>query len=204
MSERPQLVVRWWALGLRGLAALGLGVVAFSWPERTFEVLVLLFGVLLLLDGLLALGSVLVNREGWGRVRFYLTLAEGLVGIAAAAAILLLPEVSRLVVIYVVAAWAILTGVLEISAAVRLRRVVRGEWLLAASGMLSLAFGVLIGLQPGLGVVARMWLLGAYASLFGILLLLLALRLYRWRAPAPLAQHAEPPAEPSSEGSGQA
>jgi len=127
MSERPQLVVRWWALGLRGLAALGLGVVAFSWPERTFEVLVLLFGVLLLLDGLLA-----------------------------------------------------------------------------ASGMLSLAFGVLIGLQPGLGVVARMWLLGAYASLFGILLLLLALRLYRWRAPAPLAQHAEPPAEPSSEGSGQA
>ncbi len=174
------VVVRWWAVGLRGLAAIALGIVAFGWPAGTFEVLVFLFGALLLLNGALTLAAVLQRPTERGPVRFYLSLVEGLLGVAAGVAVLVLPELSRIVLLYVVAGWAIITGILELVAGIRLRSVLHGEWLLAASGLVSLAFGLLLAFQPGLGITALMWMLGGYALLLGIILTALAHRLRTW------------------------
>ncbi len=165
----------WSRCGLSGIAALG-------WPRRTFDILIFLVGALLLLDGALAALSVFRSRTGARSLRFYLSVLEGVVGVAAGIAILVLPELSRLVLIYMAAGWALITGVLTLGVARRLRRVVDGEWILAASGGLSVAFGVLLALQPAIEAATLMWMLGAYALTFGVLLLALGYRLRIWTA----------------------
>ena len=93
---------------------------------------------------------------------------------------LLWPWLMALAIVYLIAAWALVTGVLEIAAAVRLRREVEGEWLMALCGVLSVILGLALGLWPGAGAVALAWLIGAYALVFGALLLALAFRLRAW------------------------
>ena len=107
-------------------------------------------------------------------------IAEGLLGIATGVLALLWPWLMALAIVYLIAAWALVTGVLEIAAAVRLRREVDGEWLMALCGVLSVIFGLALGLWPGAGAVALAWLIGAYALVFGALLLALAFRLRAW------------------------
>ena len=111
-------------------------------------------------------------------------LVEGLIGVAVAGLVLAWPEMSGLALLYVIGAWAVLTGVLEVSAAIRLRREIEGEWILIVNGLLSIAFGVLFYLWPAGGVLAIVWLLGLYAILFGTLLVLLSLVLRRHVAAA--------------------
>ena len=166
----------WLALALRGLAAIVFGILAYTWPGLTMTVLVLLFGIYALLDAVFAL--VGAGRARGGR-RGALML-EGLVGVAAGALVFLWPFIAAVALVYVIAAWAIVTGVLEIIAAVRLRREIEGEWFLLFGGALSVAFGLAIGLWPAAGLLAVTWLIGAYAILFGFLLMLLAFRVRHW------------------------
>jgi uncharacterized membrane protein HdeD (DUF308 family) len=164
----------WWAFLLRGLAAVLFGVLAFAWPGLTLTVLVLFWGAFALVDGVLALFSAFrtPNDHRWG------LLFEGIVGVAAGVVTFVWPGLTALVLVYIIAAWAVITGVLELVAAVRLRRVIPNEWLLILSGILSLLFGAVLLAAPGAGALALVWLIAAYAIVFGVILIGLALRLH--------------------------
>ncbi len=170
----------WWALAVRGALAVLFGLAALIWPGITLRVLVWLFGFYAVVDGLLALAALLVGgrlasgRRGW-------LLFEGVVGIAAGVFTFLWPGITALVLLYLIGAWAVVTGLLEIAAALVLRRELRGEWLLALAGVLSVAFGILLAVRPGEGAIAIVSVIGVFAILFGVALVVLGLRLRRLR-----------------------
>ena len=116
------------------------------------------------------------GRELAGGSRGWLIL-EGLLGIAAGIVAIVWPDITALALLWVIAAWAVVTGVLEIVAAIRLRRVLDNEWLLIVAGALSVVFGLILIIWPGSGAIGLVWLIGVYAIAFGIVLLGLALRL---------------------------
>ncbi len=170
-----QYAHNWWWLALRGLAAIIFGILALIWPGITFEVLVLFFGAYVLLDGVFAVISALTHRTA-GDHR-WLLLLEGIVGIAVGVLTFLMPGVTAVALIYLVAAWGVITGLLEILAAIRLRREMSNEWLLALSGIVSVVFGLIVAAFPAVGALAIVWLIGVYAIIFGVLELVLAFRL---------------------------
>ena len=170
-----QLARYWWTLALRGALAAIFGVVALIWPDITLRVLVLLFGFYVLVDGLMALAAVLVGgRQADNRLAW---LVEGVAGVAAGVCAFLWPGITALVLLYLIAAWAVATGLLEVAAAVILRRELRGEWLLALGGIVSVVFGIYLVVRPEEGAIAVVWVIGLYAILFGVALLALAVRL---------------------------
>ncbi|HEY0581473.1 MAG TPA: HdeD family acid-resistance protein [Chloroflexota bacterium] len=164
----------WWAFALRGLAAVLFGILAFVWPGVTLAALVLLWGAYALVDGVLSLVAAVRtdNDHRWG------LLLEGIVGIAAGLVAFFYPGITALVLLYLIAAWALITGVLELIAAVRLRRVIQNEWWLVLSGIASILFAIILLAAPGAGALAVVWLIASYAILFGVLMLGLAYRLY--------------------------
>jgi uncharacterized membrane protein HdeD (DUF308 family) len=164
----------WWAFALRGVVAILFGVLAFAWPGVTLTVLVLFWGAFALVDGVLALVAAFRTDHDhrWG------LLLEGVVGIGAGIVTFVWPGLTALVLLYIIAVWALLTGVLELVAAVRLRKLIQNEWWLALSGIASVLFGVVLLAAPGAGAVAVVWLIAAYAIVFGVLNLALALRLH--------------------------
>src|SRR4051812_14208523 len=164
----------WWAVSLRGLAGILFGIITFFAPAISLAALVLLFGAYALVDGVLAIVSAVRRR---GADRWWLLLLEGLVGIAAGVLTFLWPAITAIALLYVIAAWALVTGAFEIAAAIRLRKAITGEWLLALSGIFSIALGVLLVLFPGPGALAVTIWIGAYAFVFGALLFALGLRL---------------------------
>ncbi len=170
-----QLGQNWWAVAIRGLAAIIFGILALIWPGITFTVLVLFWGAYALVDGIFAILSVLTHHAG-GNHRALLLL-EGIAGILAGILTFIWPGLTGFVLLYLIAAWAVVTGVLEILAAIRLRREITNEWLLALGGIVSIVFGILIAAFPAAGALAVTWLIGAYAIVFGLLLLFLAFRL---------------------------
>ncbi len=171
----PVLSRNWWALALRGLAAILFGVLAFIWPGITLTALILLFGAYMLVDGVFAI--VAAVRAAGDDARWWLLLVEGILGVLAGIVAFVLPGLTALALLYFVAAWALVTGVLEIIGAVRLRKEIEGEWVLALSGALSVLFGVLLVMIPApAGLLSLVWLVGTYAVAFGVLLVVLALR----------------------------
>jgi uncharacterized membrane protein HdeD (DUF308 family) len=163
----------WWAVALRGLAAVLFGIAALVWPAITLQVLVLLFGAYALVDGIFSL----VQAFGSGTRFRGLVAVEGLASIAVGVVALVWPGITALALIYLIAAWAVVTGILEVVAAVQLRKLIENEWLLVLGGIASVAFGVIVALQPGAGALAMVWLIGAYAIAFGVLLIALGFRL---------------------------
>ena len=156
----------WWLAVLRGGLAVLFGVIAFVWPGITFEALVLLFGIYAFFDGVLVLSFGLM-AAGDGLQWWPLVLA-GILGIALGVITFLQPQAMGLALVYVVAAWAIITGLLEIVAAIRLRDIISTEWLMGLSGVLSIVFGVLVAFQPNAGALSLVYLFGLYAILAGI------------------------------------
>jgi uncharacterized membrane protein HdeD (DUF308 family) len=169
------LARNWWVFALRGVLAIVFGVLAFIWPGVTLLILVLLFGAYALVDGILA---VIAGIASYGRnERWWAELLAGVAGIAFGIVTVVWPGTTALVLLWFIAAWAVVTGVLEIVAAIQLRRVITGEWMMVLSGLLSILVGVLLVLFPGAGALGLTWLIGAYAIVFGIVLLILAFRL---------------------------
>jgi uncharacterized membrane protein HdeD (DUF308 family) len=166
----------WWMLAVRGVAAVIFGLLALIWPQITLLALVLVFGAYALVDGVFSLVAAARGRELAGGSRGWLIL-EGLLGIAAGIVAIVWPDITALALLWVIAAWAVVTGVLEIVAAIRLRRVLDNEWLLIVAGALSVVFGLILIIWPGSGAIGLVWLIGIYAIAFGIVLLGLALRL---------------------------
>jgi uncharacterized membrane protein HdeD (DUF308 family) len=175
---RIALATNWWALVIRGLAGIAFGILTFAWPGITLVALVFLFAGYSLVDGVMNIvGAVraMEKHDRWG-----ILVLEGIVGIGAASITVLWPGITALALVYVIAAWAVVTGCLEIAAAIRLRRVISGDWLLVLSGALSLVFGILLVISPVAGaLVVALWV-GAYALIFGVIMLALGLRLRSW------------------------
>lgn len=168
----PKLSENWWALALRGVAAAIFGLLALFWPGITLTALILLFGAFALVDGVFAIVAGIRGVEG----RRWLLLVEGVLGAIAGLVALALPGTVAIVMLYVVAAWAVLTGLLEIVAAVQLRREIEGEWALALVGIVSVLFGVVLAVLPGVGLLSLVWLIGASVLVSGIALIALAFR----------------------------
>jgi uncharacterized membrane protein HdeD (DUF308 family) len=168
----------WWALGLRALAAMLLGIIAIALPGPTLAAIVLVFAIYAITDGVLAIIAAIRGvrrKERWGAM-----LLEGVVGIVAGAIALFSPGIGALALTYLVAAWALATGVLEIGAAIQLRKIMTGEWLLLILGILSIVLAVLVALFPGAGALMLVWWLGAYALAYGVVSLVLAFRVRSW------------------------
>ena len=185
------LAHNWWSLVLRGVIAILLGLVTFAWPGITLGALVLLFGAYALIDGIISIiGAVRASaaHERWGAL-----LIEGIAGIAAGIITAVWPSITAFALVCVIAAWAIVTGILEIIAAVELRKYIRGEWLLAVSGVASVLFGALMLAAPLAGaLVIAIWV-GAYALVFGAFLVALGFRLRSWTRTRTSGSFAEVP-----------
>ena len=175
---RFALAKNWWSLVIRGLLGILVGILTFMWPNITLTMLVFLFAAYALVDGVVDLAGAfraVAAGERWGAL-----LLEGIIGIAAAVITVLWPAITALGLVIVIGAWAMVTGVLEIAAAIRLRRHIRGEVLLLLGGIASLVFGLLLIARPLAGaLVISLWF-GAYAFVFGVILVALGLRLRTW------------------------
>ena len=172
----------WWLVLLRGVLAILFGLLAFIWPGITWLTLVIMFGIYAIVDGLVAVGTGLSRTKE--SPRWWMFLLEGLISIGAGVAALVWPGLATLVLLYIIASWAVFTGILEIVAAIRLRHEITNEWVLALGGVISIALGLLLFFQPAAGGLAIIWTIGAYAIIFGILLVILGFRLRSWKEPA--------------------
>jgi len=175
-----ELSKHWWLLLLRGIAAIVFGVLAFIWPGLTLLTLVILYGVFAIIDGVLALAAVF-GRTGPDVPKWWLVLT-GILGIGAGLIALLWPGITALVLIIFIGAWAIVRGIMEIIAAIQLRKEIEGEWLLILAGVLSVLFGLGVLIYPGAGALALAWLIGIYAIAIGAVIVMLALRLRQHNA----------------------
>lgn len=169
------LASRWWVVLLRGIAAIGFGILAVLWPGLTLLTLIFVFGAFTVGDGIMAVGLGAATRHE-GRI-WWEMVALGVLAIIAGATAALLPGATALVIVYVIAISAIVRGVMEIAAAIQLRRVIDDEWILAISGVLSLLFGGILIAHPGEGALAMVLFIGAWMIAVGAMAVALALRL---------------------------
>ena len=164
----------WWVMLLRGIAAIVFGVIAVAWPGPTVFVLIILFGAYTLVDGIIEIWSGIQSRNEHDR--WWVEILIGLAGVVAGILVMTWPGVSALALMYVIAAWMVVTGVLQIVYAIRLRKEISNEWLLGLSGLLSLLLGVYFFAFPGKGAISLVWVIGIYAIMFGILLIVFSFR----------------------------
>lgn len=170
------IVRNWWVLLVRGICAVLFGLLAFSWPGLTLFVLVLLYGAYALADGITAIALAFASGRHDGRM-WWQMLIVGLLGIAAGVVTFAWPGVTALVLLVLIACWAIVRGIFEIAAAIRLRKVIEHEWMLAAAGVLSVLFGIVLLARPGPGALALIWVIGAFALIWGAVAIGLSFKL---------------------------
>ena len=169
----PSETGHWWALALRGAVAILFGLAALLRPDIALEALILLFGAYALVDGVFAIVGVFGGTRG-GTPRWLLVI-EGIAGILAGLIAFVLPGLTAILLLYLIAAWAVITGISEIATAIRLRQEITGEWALIIGGALSIIFGVILAvIGPVAGLLSLVWLIGVYALAFGILMLITA------------------------------
>ena len=165
----------WWAVGLRGLLGIAIGLICLLVPSAAILALILLFSAYMLVDGVLAIASgIKAARSGerWG-----LLVLEGVVDLAAGAIAFLWPAITTVAFVLLIAVWAIISGALLLTAAFTLK-VDHGRWWLALGGIASVIFGIVLLVAPVVGAVVLTWWLGAYAIVFGVVLLVLAFQLH--------------------------
>ena len=172
------LTTNWWAMFLRGVVALLFGSVTLAWPGMTLIVLIVFFGAYVLVDGVLAIVAGIRGSEG----RRWLLLAEGVLSVLAGLIAFFWPGMTALLLLFVISAWAIFTGLLKVVMAIFFRREVENAWLMGLSGVLSVLFGVILAVLPGAGLLNLVWLLGIYALVVGIVLIYLGFRVRGQRA----------------------
>ena len=169
------LTEKWWLWLIRGFAGVLFGILAFLWPALTLEILIYILGAYLLIDGIFNLIAAISNRKKTNI--WWIVLLEGMAGTFAGILSFLWPQITALALLFIVAVWAIFTGILEIIEAVRLRKQIQGEWLLILSGLLSFVFGILLLIWPGSGLVVIVWIFAFYAILFGFTLVFLSFKI---------------------------
>ncbi|MCT9930904.1 HdeD family acid-resistance protein [Planotetraspora sp. A-T 1434] len=170
---RELLSSNWWLLALRGALAILFGIVALVWPGITLLALVILFGAYAIVNGVFELAHAI--RGTTGQSRGWLVFS-GVISIIAGILAFVWPGITTLALLFVIAAWFVVTGIFEIAGAIAMRRQIEGEWLLVLSGAVLVVFGVLLFIWPASGALALVWLIGVSAIVFGVSLLILAFR----------------------------
>ena len=177
MTHRPllhALAKNWWLLALRGVCAVIFGILTFMWPAITLLTLVLFYGAFVLVDGVLAIVAAI--KGGAPAPRWWLVIV-GLLGIAAGILTFAWPGITALILLFMIAGWSIAIGVMEIYGAIKLRKEIDNEWWLIAGGVLSVLFGAILLIAPGAGALALIVVIGAYAIIYGAIMIAFALRL---------------------------
>ncbi|MFD1935780.1 MULTISPECIES: HdeD family acid-resistance protein [Nonomuraea] len=167
-----QLASTWWLILIRGICAVIFGILAIIWPAITVFVLVIFFGAYALVNGIFTLVSAFrhnVESRAW-------LIISGILGILAGIVTFVWPGITTLALLYVIAFWAIFTGVAEIIAGIRLRKAIDNEWMLIIGGLLSVIFGVLLLIWPASGALALTWLIGTFAIVYGIAIIMLSIK----------------------------
>lgn len=164
----------WWVLLLRGIAAIVFGVLTWMQPAASAAALVLVFGVYVLVDGVLGIFTAFKSR-GESR-HWWVVLLWGAISALVGVLMLFQPVTAALVITIYVGVWAVMTGGMEIVAAIRLRKEIQGEWLLILGGAISVLFGIFVLIQPAAGMMAMLWVLATYAVIFGVLMVILSFK----------------------------
>ena len=162
---------------VRGVLAALFGVFAFVWPQQTIAALVLVFGATALVDGVLGVAAAIAGRSltpSW-----WVLLLQGLLGIGTGVVTLVNPAITTVALLISIAVWAIGLGLLQVVAAIRLRRDITGEWWVALAGIAGVVFGILLLRHPAEGALAVLWLIGSYALVWGAMLMLGGIDLHR-------------------------
>jgi uncharacterized membrane protein HdeD (DUF308 family) len=170
------LAQNWWLVLLRGVAGIIFGILAFAWPGITLLTLIIFYGAYALIDGIFAIGAAF--RGGAAQSRWWLILI-GILGIAAGLLTFLWPGLTALVLAMLIGVWSLIHGIFEIVGAIKIRKEIDNEWWLILSGVLSVLFGLVMLFLPGAGALALIWVIGAYAIIFGALLVAFSFRLKR-------------------------
>ena len=174
-----KIAKNWWLYALRGLVAVIFGIMALVRPGQMLQALVLVFGAYALVDGIFAISAGIAARGFFER--WWAMLLEGMAGVVIGLLTFFWPGVTALVLVYFIAAWALITGIFEIVAAIQLRRVITGEWMMILGGLLSILFSVLLVVSPAAGAMSVVWMIGIYAVVFGISEIIFAFRLHSLR-----------------------
>jgi uncharacterized membrane protein HdeD (DUF308 family) len=170
----------WWTLALRGVIAIIFGICAFLWPLATALAFVILLAAFAFVEGVFALiGSVSWGLTGSQRL---LLVVLGLLGLGVGVTAVMYPGITAVVIVALVAWWAILSGAIQFVVAIEMRKVIENDWLLVLGALLSILFGVLLLWRPWAGVLTLSWLFGIYALLYGIMMLGLAFRVKSLKA----------------------
>ncbi len=172
------LAHNWWVILVRGMLGVAFGLITLFSPGISLAALVLLFGAYAFVDGVFAMVSAIRRQdrsEPW-----WLFLLEGVAGIGAGVMTFVWPGLTAIVLLYLIAAWALVTGAFELGAAIRLRKAISDEWLLVLSGIASVALGIVMMLFPGPGALALVLWIGAAAFVSGIMMIGLSFRLRSW------------------------
>lgn len=168
------LARNWWLLALRGACAILFGILTFIWPAISLLTLVLFYGAFMLADGILAVAAAIKGDKaaprGW-------LIVLGILSIIAGVLTFVWPGITALVLLFMIAAWSIAIGVMQIVGAIKLRKEIDNEWLLIAGGVLSVIFGVILLIAPGAGALALIVVIGAYAIIYGAIMIAFAWRL---------------------------
>jgi uncharacterized membrane protein HdeD (DUF308 family) len=195
-SEGPlarELSQAWWVILVRGVVAVLFGLLALVWPGLTLLALILLFGIYAIIDGVMSFARAFTaGRHGQSWVW---PVIGGIISVAAGIIAFVWPGETALILVFIIAAWALLTGIVEIVSGIALRREITDEWLLILGGVISVIFGVLVFLRPGAGALAIVWLIGFFAIVLGVQRVAFAFRVRDWtQRIVPGSQKHTPPA----------
>lgn len=172
-SMLPTVSGNWWALAVRGTAAVLIGLAAVAWPGLTLAVLIILYGAFAVVDGAFA---IVAGLRSIGGTRRWLLLAEGVLGLLAGLVALFWPGLAAVVVLYVFSFWAIFGGLMRILGAILLRREIDNEWTMALGGVLWILLGIVLAVLPGAGLLAVAWVIGVLTLAMGVTLIIQAFR----------------------------
>ncbi len=173
----------WWVLVIRGVCGIAFGVIAFAYPGLALATLVILFGAWVLVDGVFRIVGATAGRTSdpdWG---FHLIV--GILGVVIGFLTFSAPGLTALILVIYIGAWALMIGAVEIALAIKLRRELKGEWLLVLMGLASIIFAVVLLWNPGPGALALLWLIASYAIVLGVLAIFFGFRLRSLRTPLP-------------------
>lgn len=171
--ESSFLSSAWWVLLLRGLLSIAFGVLVFTLPGHTLLGLVFFYGAYAIVDGLFSIVAAFKSGVS-GRILLFLT---GLISVIAGVAAMTWPGLTAVVFVWIIGFWSVARGLAEIITAIRLRKEISNEWMLIFAGLISVLFGIALFSSPAFGVIVILWMIGAWAVLFGILLVILSFRL---------------------------